>query len=260
MRFAPVCPIHIYEELAAKGPAYIGDYFLLLAHDVLANREAYARFFQFRNCTIIMDNSVVELGNACTATNLYDAASIVGAGNDVCVAIPDVMEDGKATLERAKQFFDEWATIPGADDKFEKMFIPQGKDINDFSLCIEQALLTFPDQYEWVGIARNLTDRIFPTRKIAVGYISRIVGDHARLHLLGFSDNVFDDIDTCQHLAPYIEGIDSAVPLRLGTKGVVVGVADPFPETGKRGDWWDTVKMNDALAENVLNFRQRIER
>lgn len=259
MKFAPVCPIHIYEALAERGEEYIGDYFLLLAHDVLANQKRYEQFFKYRNATIIMDNSVIELGNACTAQNLIEAAETIGAGNDVCVAIPDVLQDGVATLERAQRFLDEWHSFANAH-KFGKMYIPQGKDITDFSISMEQALYTFPDEFEWVGIARNLTDRIFPTRKIAAGYISRIVGDHVRLHLLGFSDNVADDIDTCQHLAPYIEGIDSAVPLRLGTKNVAVGVADAFPGTGPRGDWWDTVQMNDLLAENTLAFRQRIER
>lgn len=259
MRFAPVCPIHVYEALAEAGHEYIGDYFLLLAHDVLANQKRYADFFQYRKATIIMDNSVIELGNACTAANLFEAAAVVGSGNDLCVAIPDVLQDGVATLERAQTFLDEWHGIQGSN-KFSRMYIPQGKDINDFSICMEQGLYTFPDEFEWVGIARNLTDRIFPTRKIAAGYISRIVGDHVRLHLLGFSDNVADDIDTCQHLAPYIEGIDSAVPLRLGTKGVSVGVADVYPATGPRGDWWDTVKVNDILLENTLAFRQRIER
>lgn len=260
MKFAPVCPIHIYEGLAAKGDAYIGDYFLLLAHDVLAHPTRYATFFRNRNATIIMDNSVIELGDACTAANLYEAAHVIGEGNDVCVAIPDVLEDGVKTLERAHKFFEEWAGIPGANEAYGKMFIPQGKDVQDFSLCIEEAVVTFPDQFDWVGVARNLTGRIFPTRKIAVGYISRIVGDHARLHLLGFSDNVGDDIDTCQHLAPYIEGIDSAVPLRLGTNNVRVGISDNFPDAGKRGNWWDVVQMNDLLAENTLAFRQRIER
>lgn len=259
MKFAPVCPIHVYEALEAAGQEYLGDYFLLLAHDVLQHQERYERFFARRNCTIIMDNSVIELGNACTAQNLFDAASTIAAGNDVCVAIPDVLQDGVKTLERADKFLDEWAGIPQSD-KFEKMYIPQGKDIKDFSISMEQALYTFPDEFEWVGIARNLTDRIFPTRKIATGYISRIVGNHVRLHLLGFSDNVADDIDTCLHLAPYIEGIDSAVPLRLGTKGISVGIADAFPDTGPRGDWWETVIANDLLLENTLAFRQRIER
>lgn len=259
MKFAPVCPIHIYEALEKKGSEYIGDYFLLLAHDVLKNPKAYEKFFRNRNATIIMDNSVIELGTACTASNLFEAASIVGPGNDTCVAIPDVLQDGVKTLERAKTFLDEWHGIPGSH-KYQRMFIPQGSSMTDFSICIEQALYTFADEFEWVGVARNLTDRVFPTRKIAVGYISRIVGDHVRLHLLGFSDNVADDIDTCQHLAPYIEGIDSAVPLRLGTKGIRVGVSDTFPDTGPRGDWWDTVQVNTSLLENTLSFRQRIAR
>lgn len=259
MKFAPVCPIHVYEALAAEGQEYIGDYFLLLAHDVLQHQERYERFFARRGCTIIMDNSVIELGNACTAANLYEAAAAIAPGNDVCVAIPDVLQDGVATFERAKRFLDEAAGIRGSE-QFEKMYIPQGKDIKDFSISMEQALYTFPDEFEWVGIARNLTDRIFPTRKIAAGYISRIVGNHVRLHLLGFSDNVADDIDTCLHLAPYIEGIDSAVPLRLGTKGVSVGIGEQFPDTGPRGDWWDTVVANELLLENTLAFRQTIER
>ena len=153
MRFAPVCPIQVYEAMEKAGHEYLGDYFLLLAHDILEHSSAYARFFRNRNATIIVDNSVIELGNACTAANLYEAARVVGQGNDTCVAIPDVLQDGVATLERAKRFFDEAAAIPDSIN-YGKMFIPQGKDVNDFSICIEEAVTCFADQYER-GIAQT---------------------------------------------------------------------------------------------------------
>ena len=264
MKFAPVCPIHIYRGLAAHGSSAIGDYFLLLAHDVLENDKAYHKFFVedwnrdlFGEPTIIMDNSVIELGTACDAKHLRQACEVVNA---TVVAMPDALENGIGTLARTEKFIEEWVGFANSA-KYQTMYIPQGYSIADFSKNFELALERFSNYIQWLGIARNLTDRVFPTRKIAVGYLHTL-HPAAKLHMLGFSDNIKDDIETCLDLAHIIEGIDSAVPLRLGTQGtgIVCDTTGNFLNPGLRGNWWADVRYTPRISQNVIDMRHILEK
>lgn len=268
MKFAPVCPIHIYEHLAECGPEYLGDYFLLLAHDVLANQKRYEAFFKGKNYTIIMDNSVIELGDACDARTLLEAAQTVDA---TCVAIPDVLQQGEATFQRAGAFLDEWVGMK-KEREFGLMYIPQGKDTYDFLQCIDAGLHEFGHMFDWIGVARNTTGRIFPSRKqvmslcwaLAMKYSLVRKRQIQKFHLLGFSEDMQDDVDTCFEWARSVLGIDSAVPLRLGSQGKEIkDRAINFVDPGPRGDWWDTVKVpalseEATMAANVLMTRKII--
>lgn len=261
VNFAPVCPIHIYEGLAQYSPQAIGSYFLLLAHDVIANAEAYRKFFVEEAAKnfggekpfIIMDNSVIELGEACNARTLLEACLIVEA---TAVAMPDALENGSLTIMRTQKFLNEWKGFVGIDD-IELMFIPQGLDQIDFIKCVETAQLRFEEEIAWVGVPRNLTGRVFPTRMLAVGYLAAMFPE-ADLHMLGFSDDIGDDIATCNTVGHLLTGIDSAVPLRLGTQKLPLQDMQTknFMSPGPRGAWWENVQMTQAIAERVLETRK----
>lgn len=264
MKFAPVCPIHVYEYLYQLGPECIGDYFLLLAHDVLANQQRYADFFKQlakeRPITIIMDNSVIELGNACDKKTLLEAAATVDA---TCLAIPDVLCDGSATFERAREFLGSFSATELNLLSHGLMYIPQGHDLADFSFCLNKGLDEFGYAIQWIGIPRNVTGRIIPSRKHLTGMVwgatQRIsVGrPKPKIHLLGFCDNAQDDIETAVLWNGYVEGIDSAVPLRLGTQGVHLMQPEHLIDPGPRGDWWETVQVTSPsyLGVNTLTVR-----
>jgi hypothetical protein len=252
IKFAPVCPIRIYEGLAEIGPEYIGDYFLLLAHDVVANADRYATFFsklrETRNVTIIMDNSVIELGNACKAPLLLEACDIVKAS---CLAIPDVLKDGIGTVDAAIDFFKDW------QGNYPLMFIPQGKDQKDFEFCVHTANRAFGTRIDWIGVPRNLTGRVYKSRVLAMDFlINYFDPQFVKYHLLGFSDSMCDDFFTCKHYSNTIEGIDSAVPLRLSYK---LGANNDFRDPGPRNDWWEQANMNGIVAHNVLETRNRLK-
>ena len=262
MKFAPVCPIHIYRALAEHSDATIGDYFLLLAHDVLKHPKEYNEFFKGwftkkgLDRTVIMDNSVIELGDSCDAATLFEACEIVGA---TCVVMPDVLCDGKGTVEASKKFLTEWDKMKG-HEQYQLMYVPQGSSIEDYTYSVERVAM-MPEmlsRIDWIGIARNLTKRIFPTRKIAVGYCHARLGEWARIHMLGFSADTTDDVLTCITMSHLISGIDSAVPLRLGTLDQNLGY--PITDPGPRGDWWETVTITPQILTNVLEMRRRIER
>lgn len=254
-KFAPVCPIHIYEQLYEKGPEYIGDYFLLLAHDVVSNRERYAKFFNMlrreKPITIILDNSVIELGTSCNAVVLYEACEII---KPTCLAIPDVLQKGAATYKSANNFLRDWDAITLMAMKYPLMYIPQGETMEDYEGCIAWGAETFGHKIQWIGLARNLTNRVFSSRSDAV-YLAQKYFPDAKLHMLGFSVNTADDIFVCRKYGNIIEGIDSAEPLRIKKN---IGLQEDLINPGPRGEWWDKVEMDDVLAHNTLQMRLMI--
>lgn len=250
MKFAPVCPIHIYEFLEKNDPIALGDYFLLLAHDVIEHSKRYEAFFKRRDCTIIMDNSVIELGDAVTASMLYDACSIVNA---TCVVIPDVLERGQDTHFAATRFLDDWEQVRGTAKDYDKLYLPQGFDGRDFEACLQAGLTDFGREIGWIGIPRNLTGRVYKSRTEAVDMVLNVILPDVKIHLFGFSDNTADDLWVAKLYRECIEGIDSAVPMRINEP-----LKDPIQDAGKRGTWWDTCEYTPQMALNINTVRKRI--
>lgn len=249
-RFAPVCPIRMYKELQETNPKAMGDYFLLLAHDVIDKPKEYEEIFKDKGYTIIMDNSVIELGSSVSAKALKEACDIVGAN---ILAIPDVLENGDETITSAINFMIDWSghTL-GTYNDTELMFIPQGKDLKDYVSCMLEAV-KYKIPMDWIGIARNTTRRIIDTRQDLIGFFSTLAPD-SKLHLLGFSADTEDDIKCAKH--PKIQGIDSAVPVRTFQNVFPhVLILDPGP----REDWWENGELESAQIRNINIMRQIIE-
>src|SRR6266566_6354097 len=94
-RFAIVAPPNILQTLKACNT--LGDCHLLLAHDIVKKEEEYHDLFNHLGQLsprklIILDNSVIETGNAVNVDVVAHAASIV---NPTCVVLPDVMLNPK---------------------------------------------------------------------------------------------------------------------------------------------------------------------
>jgi hypothetical protein len=252
-KFAPVCPIHVLSKLH---PENSGDYHLLLAHDVAANAEAYKQWFgKLYSKTVIMDNSVIELGNAVDLDIIKSACIAVEA---TTVVLPDVLLDGKATVESCSRALMTWpqafADIFG-NTKYDSpmqrrgfMYVPQGKTIGEWAASA-QALANHPDINFW-GIPRNIV-ALHGSRRDAIE-IAHALNPHRRIHMLGFSDNLCDDVVCARDRR--VEGIDSAVPLRI--QEPITFTSDP----GKRGDWWDTVQHTPRMDENIATYKQWIRR
>src|SRR5690242_2299971 len=102
-KFAPVCPIKVLSQLT---PENSGDYHLLLAHDVADKAQEYKNWFgRHRNMTVIMDNSVIELGNAVDLKTIKKACDAVDI---TTIVLPDVLLDGRATVESCTKALETW--------------------------------------------------------------------------------------------------------------------------------------------------------
>lgn len=250
-RFCPVAPIQVLEGLHEKG--LLGDSHLLLAHHVLEYPDRFKTLFDSidQPCTIIMDNSLVELGDAANEAKVHEACKLV-KGKDsqhwVVPVLTDVMADGPATITAAAASYDWWKVkVAGASGL---MVVLQGNSWDTFVQTADHFLTDQVDQYpriSWVGIPRVLVEHL-GTREKAIKYVQAIAPS-MNIHLLGFSNNISDDI-ICASM--YGVGlIDSAVPLRLSEILRPSAQVPPRPK-----DWFETAEVNDTMLRNLNNVRR----
>lgn len=264
-RFAPVGPLSVMWPLLSAGCEAIGNYHLLLAHDVLANPNSWRDWSnalrnmrwhleggKIQHPTIIMDSSVIELGKPMPMSKILQAAKIVNA--DVIV-LPDVIGDQATTHALCYDFELAWRGDSSELRKYEYMFVPQGRDLAEYidSLTFME---THMDCVRWVGLPRDCHEHGIKSRRdlinIVNGFESR-KGPY-KIHLLGMSNHdLIDDVISCHH-ADNVVGIDSAVPLRAGW------LYQEFKLTrtdyGKRGNFWKEAQLNTKILDNISYVRR----
>lgn len=250
-KFGPVAPIQVVSKLT---PSACGDYHLLLAHDVAEHAKEYQAFFGLhRNFTIIMDNSVIELGGAVDLKVVKQACVAV---DSTTVVLPDILLDGKATVESCKAALEVWPQqfydLFGRDFTHRGfMIVPQGKTLAEFAWCAEQ-FANHPAINFW-GVPRNLV-KMIGSRRDAINIVSAI-NPNRRIHMLGFSDDVCDDVVCAKDRR--VDGIDSAVPLRAGSLGLEFSFNTDMPP---RGLWWDTATYVPLMDQNIETYKRWIRR
>jgi len=256
--YAPVVPTEVAAWLQ-DDIDYLGSYHLILAHDVLDKPGEYNQIYNngvrklYKDSFIIMDNSVVELGSAMGMKDLLEACKIVKPD---CLVMPDVMGDGFATRELAADFCKEFAGAAVGNPDFDHiilMGVVQGVSLEE---CYHTASLyyTLP-LVRHIGVPRVLTKQFGTRAQVVHKMISAPLFD--RIHLLGFSDNLLDDV-ACARM-PGVAGIDSAVPVRAGLADIMLTIEEER-DYGPRGDFWDTLmEMCDAhdhsITTNISMFR-----
>ncbi len=251
-KFAPVAPIQVLEGLYSAGQEVFGDYHLLLAHHTVAHKQRFVDLFKRAADdgwagTIIMDNSIVELGNAVDFDMIAEATNAVswGAETTVYPVLPDVMGDGMETRNQVDEAYPAWELdMPG--NGF--MVVCQGEDYHDFLASLEHFgnKEAFPD-IKVLGVPRVLHKTVGSRVRPALS--ARNYLDSHIIHLLGFSDQITDDIDSARSLVEC--GIDSAVPLRHRD------VFNEFIDAGVRpADWFETAVVDPRMIENLQLARQ----
>ena len=246
-RFAPIAPLPVLERLRNAG--VLGDYHFLLAHDVLAKQDEYREFYSnpLEHPFIIMDNGVVELGEAMPVLQVLEAARVVGANTMV---LPDVPYDAKWTL----------AAIQDALGKLREishpplMAVVQGWSEEEAMEFLFE--LRHRPEIAYLSIPRLMSE-VCGTRcrltKFAVEEVRSNPGRRG-VHLLGFSNDILDDMASAS--IPGVMGIDSAVPVRMGLAGeeIELGSETPRRTPGYLDNPYDGAKLFKA-AMNISRVR-----
>jgi hypothetical protein len=244
-RYCVVAPPQILTELHETG--HIGRNHLLLAHDIVKkdHSKVYEMIFhpdsplRLPHELIVLDNSVVELKTPVDLKMIAEAAKIVVPN---CIALPDRYLDTNGTIADSSKALDPWSK------EFENgplMYIPQGRTPEDFFKAATAEPLMSDSRIQWWGIPRNIVQH-HGTRRNAIDLV-RALNPQRKIHLFGFSENLYDDIICARH--PAVESIDSAVPLRQRT---------PFPSpelVGPRGHWWEEGRLTALALYNIQRAR-----
>lgn len=264
-QFAPVAPIQILEELVTRDKKAYGTYHLFLAHHTTEKDFRFRTLIKdsfnrnpYENQTIIMDNSIVELGAPCSDEMMAEACSIVKTGmTTVIPVLPDSMADAAGTTELSEKAYAAWthpkSPIQGLTDGFMLVTQAQDRDPAGFYRMINHFFVENPHKYKritWVGIPR-LVERAMPRGK-AARYI-QAVAPHINIHFLGFSDMLTWDLEAVRQDHKSIKGIDSAVPVRYNGLLTPMTTSDKI---GKRGNWWDEGQLTERAVCNIMNMRK----
>lgn len=241
--FAPVGPHRVLQGL--KDHDALGKYHLLLAHDVVEHEEEYHRIFDDQDDVfVIMDNSVIELGEPVSGEIMRKACNIVDPN---LVVLPDY-------IACAEQTYNASLHAAHVDYKGLEPFlaVPQGLNYGEFTKCADR-MLSIPG-VRALSIPRHATAKL-GTRMNLIWYITSRYPE-IQLHLLGFSDDLEDDI-RCARCSE-VMGIDSAVPLHLGDRNIQL--TKTLQGHPPRGNWWDTAEcVNHLMLENLETAREWIK-
>lgn len=217
--FAAVAPLAIHRGLDEVEA--LGSYQLLIASEVLRDLEAHAAFWLPKEPDqyVILDNGVIEEGYPLPMIHLIKAADAVGAN---CIVLPDSIDDMNMTVKLAVRTISDYRTL-GHDGR-ELMGVVQGKSLGECFECASKLINLGVDRLAVPrGLTKHLGTRIHLTTTLANLY-------NMPIHILGFSDNVADDIATAK--LPGVTGIDAATPVWLGLQGVELPVDPPVDSTG----------------------------
>lgn len=242
--FAPTAPPQILAQL--KKHKVMGGYHLLLAHDVCERATAYKQVFRnMKDLYIIMDNSTNELGAPASLDILRKATTIVPT---TYLVLPDYISDHDKTIQASHEAANIWHD----EGLGPFMAVPQGTTLNEYIDCTKQ-LMHLPG-VQSLGIPKKAVDNI-GSRNGLITWI-RKVAPNMILHMLGFSNDLLDDIACCRR--PEIVGIDSAVPIREGMNGIQMELGTHVGHS-ERGDFWDTKEeVNDLALKNLAFVREWI--
>ena len=201
-----------------------GDYAMLLAH-----LKDYYPERRNKNCYVIMDNSLIELGGAVDVETVYNAAKQCGADEFI---LPDVFQDADATIKEVTKSIG-WLYTTEHIHEMKLMAVCQGATIGDFIRCF-RTLEQIPEIH-CIGIPK-VAANLMPGGRPALEYLWQ--GSPKAIHLLGCWTNL---IEFTKYERPaLIRSCDTCIPALLSTKGI-------------RSPWHDRPeKTIDLINDEIL--------
>lgn len=260
-KYTAVVPLHWLIYPVANNLLKLPKRILILAHDILNYPEDVVKQALINYQTsvdnqgyIIVDNSASEKV-AISDTQLFYILNEFGEYFDE-FCLPDVLCEGEATVKRSDRFLKAYVAVLRHREKLRFMFIPQGNNIFDFYTCVENMFSKeASNMIGTIGIPRNLCPRLSSSREEFIVNTKELLPPDVEIHLLGFTDNVADDIYCSQ--IPFVRSIDSAVPLRAHIYGVYLsGNKNTYSEelscVGPRNDWFENPHISSTVIHNLV--------
>lgn len=217
-----------------------GDYAMLLAH-----LKDYYPEKRNRNCYVIMDNSLIELGGAVNVETVYNAAKQCGADEFI---LPDVFQDADATIQKVVESI-WWLYSHGHMDEFRLMAVCQGETIEDFIRCFKR--LNDIPEIHCIGIPKVAAGLSLFGRP---GLEPIWQNSRKAIHLLGCWNNLSE---LTEYERPsLIRSCDTCIPALLSTRDVSFAWTDRPEKTidliNDQIHWDSYSKIMEQLMERGL--------
>lgn len=259
-RFAPIGPAHLLKRLREHQSwnHLLGRYHLVLAHDIVANSKLWEKEQVLPpESIVIIDNSIIELGRPVGMSEMKEAFDILGPMYRKIIVLPDVFDDPDETHHKSEIYLNHLQKV-FTNEQAEYMLVLQAgtREHMEFEYIAQRNWDLLMKGVTWLSVPRRVCDR-FGTRAymLASVFQVKLLQPQIKVHLLGFSENVLDDAYCATY--PWVEGIDSAVPVRLGQRGIPFNLAHKGDQAGPRGTFWEDPHdiLDPMLYENLSMCR-----
>lgn len=195
MKLASIVPVSYMEHTCDY------DYAMLLAH---LSEHYPENVIQNRHCYKIMDNSLIECGNAMSIDDVIAAAERCQADE---VILPDVLNNGVQTFLNIMSALRKLHKMDKIKT-FRWMAVCQGKTLNDFEMCF--STLCDTPEIHCIGIPK-VASRFFDIGRPGLEYLWQNCSKE--IHLLGVAKNL---IELTQYKHPAkIRSVDTCIPALL---------------------------------------------
>lgn len=218
--YAPVCGLELMEWLYDVGKISDRRLFagtmMFMAHDVIAKKTGYIRFVERlrrdgKIKTIILDNSLVEVLDGTTPPlNFDDILEVCDAIEADYTILPDVMGDGSASAKATHDAYEEFIAPSG-----HFAFVLQGENV---MFHVAQAAAYSMEMNAKMLCVPRIIGNTMGSRKATLRAIGADVINSYKIHLLGCSRDIRDDIECCRENIG-VNSIDSANPIVAGFNG-----------------------------------------
>lgn len=248
MKIAHEAPLSIFDRVQK-----LTDYDYALVHLFEESEEYFDKFKQAvaNGREVILDNSIFELGTAFSG-DAY--AQWVEKLQAEWYIIPDVLDDGEATIDSYYDFIEDVCGLPG-----KAIAVAQGKDYNDLVECykffdnqplVKKIAISF--DYPWLQklaggnkYERMMYGRQYVLRRMLTDGVINTDKPH---HLLGCGlpqeFRAYHDMD-------WIDSVDTSNPVVHGILGIEYEVGGLYNK--------ESAKLFTMIEEEVLDKMDIIE-
>lgn len=240
---------------------------LMLPHIVHPEYLQFYREASGRGDCIILDNGAAERvavsdDDLCRTAMRYHVSEL---------AIPDILGDWEATVQRLEAFFKRTnfhVMQPlinlGMTGHFKFGFVAQGRTVQEAIKCVGAVMSSMWGHYIGViYLPRLLLDeggyhaRIELARAIHEGFEDRV-----ELHMFGTNPRWPQEVMAVRHEVPFVRSVDTSLPYNYALAGKKLGDARPSERVHRTRNYFDTdwSKVQPGLIhDNIKTFLEWIK-
>lgn len=264
MKVAFIAPPYLAEYIAPFGTILMGLAHQILQDDTDGHDHCVHLAALSSSRYLIVDNSLMELGQSVNPSDMVDAAWRVGADE---IVLPDAFQDRQGTLDLIDESLGSLAGMAlgrRADLAVDLMAVPQGTSSDEWLECYDRIYnLYVPSHVQTIGVPKSLArddpeGRIRTLRAIQDRWPDRIA-KHA-WHLLGVWNHCHtrdwsmgEPVEIAK-LFPWVRSVDTSLPIYSS-----LGFSERPPE-------WDSTTFDDIgpagvakIVQSCLYVRQELE-